>query len=104
MIGAYVGSMVVTVIQYVRLRDRRLLPLLALFAFQALALTRDWWDYKKEVFQTASCAAGLVLLLMLTMSRAAAPAAAPPREALPPDTPTGEGLPPETPGPVPPTA
>jgi len=72
MIGAYIASMVVTVIQYVRLRDRRLLPLLALFAFQALALTRDWWDYKKEVFQTASCAAGLVLLIVLTMHRPAA--------------------------------
>jgi hypothetical protein len=79
-IGAYVASMVVTVIQYVRLRDRRLLPLLALFAFQGLALTRDWWDYKKEVFQTASCAAGLVLLMVLTMRR---PAPAPPPEAPP---------------------
>ncbi len=82
MIGAYVASMVVTVIQYVRLRDRKLLPLLALFAFQALALTRDWWDYKKEVFQTASCAAGLVLLIMLTMHRTAR-AEAPPPEAQP---------------------
>ncbi|HSD66582.1 MAG TPA: hypothetical protein VLF95_07765 [Vicinamibacteria bacterium] len=69
MIGAYIASMVVTLVQYVRLRDRRLLPLLALFAFQTLALTRDWWDYKKEVLQTASCAAGLVLLLMLTLRR-----------------------------------
>jgi len=83
--GAYVASMVVTVIQYVRLRDRRLLPLLALFAFQALALTQDWWDYKKEVFQTASCAAGLVLLMVLTMHRAR-PQAAPP-EAPPPAPP-----------------
>ena len=87
MIGAYVASMVVTLVQYVRLRDRRLLALLALFAFQALALTRDWWDYKKEVFQTASCASGLVLLLMLTMRRPAAPPSerpAPPSEPPPP--------------------
>ncbi len=83
MIGAYVASMVVTVIQYVRLRDRRLLLLLALFAFQALALTRDWWDYRKEVFQTASCAAGLALLLVMTMHRRA-PAETPPPEAPPP--------------------
>jgi hypothetical protein len=81
-IGAYVASMVVTAIQYVRLRDRRLLLLLALFAFQALALTRDWWDYKKEVFQTASCAAGLALLLVLTMRRPT-PAEAPPVEGPP---------------------
>jgi hypothetical protein len=82
MIGAYIASMVVTVIQYVRLRDWRLLLLLALFAFQALALTRDWWDYRKEVFQTASCAAGLALLLALTMHRPP-PAEAPPPEAPP---------------------
>jgi hypothetical protein len=78
MIGAYVASMVVTLVQYVRLRDRRLLPLLALFAFQALALTRDWWDYKKEVFQTAACASGLVLLLVLTLRRPPAPPSPPP--------------------------
>lgn len=78
MIGAYVASMVVTLIQYLRLRDRRLLALLALFAFQALALTREWWDYKKEVFQTASCAAGLALLLMLTLGQPAHPGSAPP--------------------------
>ena len=83
MIGAYVASMVVTLIQYVRLRDRRLLPLLALFAFQALALTRDWWDFKKEVFQTAACASGLVLLLVLTLRRPASPPAPPPPDASP---------------------
>ena len=87
MIGAYIASMVVTLVQYVRLRDRRLLPLLALFAFQALALTRDWWDYEKEVFQTASCAAGLVLLLVLTLRRPAPPEAPPP-EAKPPSPPS----------------
>ena len=84
MIGAYVASMVVTLVQYVRLRDRKLLLLLALFAFQALALTRDWWDYKKEVFQTASCAAGLVLLLVLTMRRPAAAEGPPPEPPRPP--------------------
>ncbi len=84
MIGAYVASMVVTLVQYVRLRDRRLLPLLALFAFQALALTRDWWDYKKEVFQTASCASGLILLLVLTLRHPASP---PPHDVSPPAPP-----------------
>lgn len=87
MIGAYVASMVVTLVQYVRLRDRRLLALLALFAFQALALTRDWWDYKKEVFQTAACASGLVLLLMLTMGRSAPPPSEPPSPSSEPPPP-----------------
>jgi hypothetical protein len=88
MIGAYVASMVVTLIQYVRLRDSKLLALLALFAFQALSLTRDWWDYKKEVFQTAACAAGLVLLLALTLGRATPrPRETPPRDERPPAPP-----------------
>jgi hypothetical protein len=87
MIGAYVASMVVTLIQYVRLRDRRLLPLLALFAFQTLALTRDWWDYKKEVFQTAACASGLALLLVLTLRRPPSPPGPPPHDASPPAPP-----------------
>jgi hypothetical protein len=94
MIGAYVASMVVTLVQYVRLRDRRLLALLALFAFQALALTREWWDYKKEVFQTASCASGLVLLLALTLRHPAPPKEAPPPDAPPPDAPRPEAPPP----------
>jgi hypothetical protein len=93
MIGAYIASMVVTLVQYVRLRDRRLLPLLALFAFQALALTRDWWDYKKEVFQTASCASGLVLLLVLTLRRAASPLK-PPASSSSPPAPGPAGSPP----------
>jgi hypothetical protein len=92
--GAYIASMVVTLIQYLRLRDRRLLALLSLFAFQALALTRDWWDYKKEVFQTAACASGLVLLLLLTLGRAAPPKAAPP------GGPPEDGPPPASPPPA----
>jgi len=78
MTGAYVAAMVVTLVQYLRTRDRRVLVLLALFGFQALSLTRDWWDYKREVFQTASCEAGLLLLLMLTLRHPAlAPGTAP---------------------------
>jgi hypothetical protein len=85
--GAYIASMVVTLVQYVRLRDRRLLPLLALFAFQALALTREWWDYKKEVFQTAACASGLVLLLVLTLRRPTPEPEPPPPDPSPPAPP-----------------
>ena len=66
MVGLFVGATVVALLQYLRLRDRRLLPLLALFAFQAQALSREWWDVWKDVFQAAACAAGLLLLLMLS--------------------------------------
>jgi hypothetical protein len=80
--------MAVTLIQYLRVRDRRLLALLALFAFQALALWTEWWDFKKEVYQTGACAAGLVLLLMISL-RHHAPAAAPnpPAPDAPPEPP-----------------
>ena len=46
MTGAYVAAMVVTLVQYLRTRDRRVLVLLALFGFQALSLTRDWWEWQ----------------------------------------------------------
>jgi hypothetical protein len=65
-VGAYVAATVVTLVQYLRFRDRRLLALLFLFALQAQALSREWYDYKKDVFQTGACAAGLALVLMLS--------------------------------------
>jgi len=69
MVGAYVAATVVALVQYLRLKDRRVLLLVALFAFQAQALAREWFDFWKDVFQTASCAAALVLLLALTLHR-----------------------------------
>ena len=66
MVGLFVAATVVALLQYLRLRDRRLLPLVALFASQAQALSREWWDVWKDIFQGAACAAGLLLLLMLS--------------------------------------
>ena len=66
MVGGFVAATVVTLIQYLRLRDRRLLLLAALFAFQAQALAREWWDVWRDVFQSGVCAAGLGLLLVLS--------------------------------------
>jgi hypothetical protein len=65
-VGAYVAATVVTLVQYLRVRDRRLLALVFLFVFQAQALSREWYDFKKDVFQTGACAAGLLLVLMLS--------------------------------------
>ncbi len=78
MVGAYIAATVVALIQYLRLRDRRLLVLVALFVFQAEALSREWFDIWKDVFQAGACAAGLGLLLALTLRH---PAAAGPRPA-----------------------
>jgi hypothetical protein len=82
-VGAYVAATIVTLVQYLRLRDKRLLPLMALFAFEAQALGREWFDAWKDVFQGAACLAGLVMLMLLTMrpvaGAAVAAVASPPR-------------------------
>ena len=66
MTGAYVAATVVALVQYLRLKDRRLLLLLAMFAFQAQALARDWFDVWKDVCQAGACASALALLVILT--------------------------------------
>jgi hypothetical protein len=66
MVGAFMAATVVTLLQFVRVRDRRLLLLAAMFAFQAQALAREWTDVWRDVFQIGVCAAGLGLLLALS--------------------------------------
>ncbi len=73
MTGAYVAAAIVTLVQYLRLKDRRLLLLVALFAFQAQSLSREWFDVWKDVFQVAACACGLGLLLVLTLRHSPRP-------------------------------
>jgi hypothetical protein len=66
MVGAFMAATVVTLLQFLRVRDRRMLLLAAIFAFQAQALAREWYDVWRDVFQTGVCAAGLGLLLALS--------------------------------------
>jgi hypothetical protein len=66
LVGGFVAATVVTLLQFVRARDRRLLLLAAMFAFQAQALSREWYDPWRDVFQSGVCAAGLALLLALS--------------------------------------
>ena len=73
MIGAFIAATVVALVQYVRSRDRRLLPLMAMLAFQASALFDGWNDAWRDVSQLAVCLAGLVLVLMLSRSPAPSP-------------------------------
>jgi hypothetical protein len=86
MVGGFVAATVVTLLQYLRLRDRRLLLLAALFAFQAQALSREWYDFWRDVFQSGVCAAGLGLLLALSprLPQAPPPPPAPPTDPAPP--------------------
>ena len=70
MIGAFVAAALVALGQYVRSRDRRLLPLTAMLTFQAFALSRPPDDVWGEVSQLAVCLAGLLLILVLSTSPA----------------------------------
>lgn len=71
MVGPYVAATIVTLVQFLRLRDRRLLAIAALFAFQAQALGREWTDPLKELYQNAACLAGLALVGLLSRRKAA---------------------------------
>lgn len=62
----FVAASVVTLVQFLRVREKRLLPLLALFAFSALAHSRADWDVWKKRFHLGAGAAGLVLLVALS--------------------------------------
>jgi hypothetical protein len=66
LLALFVAATVVTLVQYLRFRDRKLLPLLALFAFLGLAHSRGEWDHWGRLFHFAAGASGLVLLLALS--------------------------------------
>ena len=61
MVGFFIAATVVALMQLLRTRDRRVLPLLLLFVCLAQAHSRDWRD--RFHFLAGGC--GLVLLLML---------------------------------------
>jgi len=71
--GAFVALTVVALVQFVRSQDRRLLPVMAMAALQAFALSLESWHTLKDISQGAVCIAGLVLIFML--NRPSAPAA-----------------------------
>ena len=62
-----------TLVQFLRVRETKLLLLLTLFATQALAFSREWWDAWRNVFQLASGASGLALVLVLSRRHAPKP-------------------------------
>jgi hypothetical protein len=82
MVGGFIAATVVSLVQYLRVRERRLLLLAAMFAFQSQALAREWYDVWRDVFQAGVCAAGLLLLLALSPRHA--PVAPPRHEAAAP--------------------
>ena len=60
-----VAAMVVTVLQYLRLHDKHLLPLLGLFACLALAHSRGEWDPVGRAFHFGAVGMGLLEVLVL---------------------------------------
>jgi hypothetical protein len=90
MVGLFIAATVVSLIQFLRVRDKRLLLLAAMFACQSQALSREWFDVWRDVFQAGVCVAGLLLLLALSPRHAHA--APPPADAAgpAPNSPRGE--------------
>jgi len=110
--GAFVAATIVCLIQYLRTRDRRQLLLATMFACQSQALSREWYDVWRDVFQAGVCAAGLGLALTLSLRLDAArrraltipPAPPEPAKTAAPVAPPSPGREPatESPGPEPP--
>ena len=73
MIGAFVAATVVALVQYVRSRDPRVLPLVVLLALQAFALSREPGDLWRTVSLAGACLAGLVLVLVVPTRRPPTP-------------------------------
>ena len=77
--GLFLAGAVITLVQFLRLRDRRLLPLAFLLAFLAGAEGREPREPWRRRFQIAALASGLGLLAMLSIEdNAAARRAGPP--------------------------
>jgi len=60
--GFYVAAAVVTLRHWLRMRDRRLLPLLSLFTMMAAAHSFEWWHRWHYAFEIAAIVSGLTLL------------------------------------------
>jgi hypothetical protein len=66
LVAFFLAAGVISLVQFRRLRDRRLLPLLLLFVLLALAHARGEWDAWGRLCHYGAGACGLVLLFMLS--------------------------------------
>jgi hypothetical protein len=66
MTGFYVAATVVTLLQFVRLRDKRLVPLMLLFAFAAGSRHFDCWGFWAQLLDLVSGTSALALLFALS--------------------------------------
>jgi hypothetical protein len=65
LVAFYVAATVAALVQFIRARDRRLIPLLAFFALLAMAHFQGDW-YAARPYHLAAGVAGLTLLFMFT--------------------------------------
>ena len=70
--GLFVAGAVIAVVEFWRLRDRRLVPLALMLAFLAGVQGREPWDAWRRGFQVAAVASGLALLALFSIDRRAA--------------------------------
>jgi len=64
--GLFIAGAVVATLQYVRLRDRRLVPLAFFLAFLAGVEGREQWEPARRRFQLCAVGAGLALAVMIS--------------------------------------
>jgi hypothetical protein len=69
-IACLVAAIVVTLAQYLRLSDRRLLPLLGLFVCLAIAHSRGEWEPVGRVFHFGAVGMGLLEVFVLRRGEA----------------------------------
>jgi hypothetical protein len=59
--GLFVAAAVITLMHWLRVHDRRLLPLMGLFVALAGAESLEWWHRGRLAFMVAAVACGLAL-------------------------------------------
>ena len=75
MIGAFVAAAVVGLVQFVRVPDRRLVPVMVMLLVPPFALSRGWWADTSTLVLGTVCLVGLLLVLGLAHRAAATPKA-----------------------------
>ena len=65
-VSFFVAAAVATLLQYFRVREPKLLPLLALFSFLGLAHTYEWWEAWFERLHLLAGACGLLLMYLVS--------------------------------------
>jgi hypothetical protein len=66
MTGLWIASTVVALAQYLRLREKRLIPLMLLYLLLALAESLEVWDWRRPWVQRMAVAAGFALLIAIS--------------------------------------